>query len=129
MKSLLQFSVLTLILLLSFSTFHELGHAFFATLNKCKATSIIFEEKINTYTIVKCNENFSILILFGGLIFTLFLSLLLLSFGKSYFILSLALSILLAADDLSIFINPTLIYIFSLFLISFSFKEFNKKRI
>ena len=126
MKNLLEFTILTLTLLLSLSTLHELGHAFFAKFENCKATSVIFEERINTYTIVKCNKEHSILIVLGGLIFTLAFSFLLVLLGKQYLLLSLALSILLAADDLS-FINPILIYIFSAFLVSLAFLEFSKK--
>jgi len=108
MRELINFLVVAIIILASLTYIHELGHAFFAKFFGCNAKSVIFDDYFVAYTAVSCKSN-SDLIALGGIIFSALFSLLYLALGKEYFFLSLSISLLLALDDLSFFINPIFI--------------------
>lgn len=108
MRELINFLTVAIIVLVSLTYIHELGHAFFAKFFGCNAKSVIFDDYFVAYTTVSCKSN-SDLIALGGIIFSALFSLLYLALGKEYFFLSLSFSLLLALDDLSFLINPVFI--------------------
>ncbi|MEM0476626.1 MAG: M50 family metallopeptidase [Candidatus Aenigmatarchaeota archaeon] len=131
-KGLINLFSVVILSLISLTYIHEIGHAFFAKLNGCETKSLIFDNGLTSYTLVACEKNNDILIILGGLIFTLVFSLVFLTFGKEFYILSLSISFLLALEDLSFFVSTYYIIIFSSILSFFGYLRFfenvNKKK-
>ncbi|MEM5831560.1 MAG: M50 family metallopeptidase [Candidatus Aenigmatarchaeota archaeon] len=131
-KELINLFSVVILSLISLTYIHEIGHAFFARLNGCETKSLIFDNGLASYTLVACEKNNDILIILGGLIFTLVFSLVFLTFGKEFYILSLSISFLLALEDLSFFVSTYYIIIFSSMLSFFGYLRFfenvNKKK-
>jgi len=111
-KEIINFLVVAIIILVSLTYVHELGHAYLAKIFGCSAKSVIFDDYFVSYTAVSC-KSYNDLIALGGIIFSVIFSFLYLVLGKEYFFLSLSISLLLALDDLSIFINPFIIILFA----------------
>jgi len=133
MKELINFLIVAIIILVSLTYVHELGHAIFAKIFGCSAKSVIFDDYFVAYTAVSCKSNNNLIAL-GGIIFSAFFSLLYLALGREYFFLSLSISLLLSVGDLSFLINPIFIIFlatinsfYSYFLLFAKIKEEKKE--
>lgn len=125
-KKIINFLSVVILSIISLTYIHEIGHAFFAYLNKCDVKSLIFDNGLTAYTVASCSRENALIIL-GGLLFSSLFSILFLIFGREYFLLSLSLSFLLALEDISHFINQEYVLLFSSMLSFFAYFEFFKK--
>lgn len=125
-RNIVNFLVVVILSIISLTYIHEIGHAFFAYLNKCSAKSLIFDNGFTAYTITFCNED-SVFVVLGGLIFSLIFSLIFIVFGIEYFLFSISLSFLLALEDLGFFLNQNYILLTSSIFSFLAYFEFFKK--
>lgn len=105
MNRIFNFLSIVILQLISLTYVHEIGHSFFANIEGCESKSLIYDNSLISYTIVSCKKTESLLIFFGGLVFTLLFSLIFICFGIEYFLLAISISLLLALEDLSMFVN------------------------
>lgn len=129
MNKIFNFLSIVILILISLTYVHELGHALFANIEGCDSKSLIYDNGLTSYTIVACKEVNNKLILLGGLILTLLFSIIFIVFGMEYLLLSISISLLFALEDLSMFINTFYIIFLSSIFSFFSFFLLFKKHI